>query len=73
MKAYSNMPMDEFIFQLRQAAIRGNAGPLIVDKIDQLRGSDDDEAERISELESEIEELEARIESLKEQLHVEPV
>lgn len=36
MRAYYNMPIEDFTAQLREIAIRANASPLIIDKIDEL-------------------------------------
>lgn len=36
MKAYSSMPSGEFIDQIRNALIRANAGPLVIDAVDKL-------------------------------------
>lgn len=66
MKAYSSMSSEEFIFQLREAAIKSKAAPLIIDQIDRLKG--DEENRRIEELEQEVETLEETVRALEDQL-----
>jgi hypothetical protein len=36
MRVWSSMPTSEFVFQLREIAIKANARPLVIDAIDQI-------------------------------------
>jgi len=45
MRAYSNMPGQEFIAQLRDSAIRNGSHPLVIDQLDRLLTQDEVDAE----------------------------
>jgi hypothetical protein len=53
MRAYSNMPTNEFVSQLRDIAIKANARPAVIDCIDAIVDgpTEDDIAKQISEAE----------------------
>lgn len=47
MRAYSSMPVEELIDQIRDIAIRASASPLVIDKLDELLDlSDADQIEK---------------------------
>jgi hypothetical protein len=46
MRAYTSMPTNEFVAQLRDTAIKANAPPAVIDAIDAIvEGPDEDEIE----------------------------
>jgi flagellar biosynthesis/type III secretory pathway protein FliH len=59
MRVWSSMPTSEFVFQLREIAIKANARPLVIDAIDQIwfAPSQDEIDEQINEA---VEEAEKR-------------
>lgn len=67
MKFYSGMPNEEFVQELRDAAIRNHAPPLMIAAIDKLADSHD-QRELIDELESEIESLRDEVKELQEEI-----
>lgn len=67
MRAYANMPMTEFIAELRDAAIQAKAGSAVIDCIDRLNEIEDNSGE-IEILEDEIDNLRSDIADLKEGL-----
>lgn len=50
LRAYSNMPADEFIAQLRTYVIAMGSGPRVVDCVDNLKGVNDEDDEHSTEL-----------------------
>lgn len=67
MRAYSNMPADEFIEQLRDAAIRANASPAVIDNIDALQNCDELEEER-EEIAGELTDMEKSRDACRQEL-----
>ena len=64
MRVYHSMPRDEFIAELRAAAIRSKVPPLVIHALDDL-ASVEGNSERVEELEAEVEELEGEIKELE--------
>lgn len=58
LRCYANQPTEEFIADLREAAIRANAKPAVIDAIDELRSAREIEDSNET-LQNEIEILEA--------------
>lgn len=69
LRAYSKMPADEFIAQLRVYVIAMGLSPQVVDCVDNLRGGDDIEYAHTAEVEDAGEDGEKRgRESMKEEM-----
>ena len=68
MRAYSNMPNEEFLYQLREAAIRAKAAPAVIDQIDSL-GSVQDLESALEKVGGELSDMENDRDDLRGELN----